>query len=591
MNLRISTKLWLPTLAMLGMLVVMATGVSMRTRDQIELSNQLQAREQEALHDASTWAGLTAANAARAVSLLLASDTEVEKALKPEIDATSARISALQKHIEELAQTAVDKAALAKVAESRKAYIDIRNAAMKLKAAGDVDGARALMASRMRPAVAAYLAHQEAFVELQRKQAAEAREASGRARMATVWGVVGLMSALIALMAVGTVLLVRSICGPLAELATTARRIGEGELDVAVDTTRGDELGDVLRSLAAMRDALRGIVGRVRESAESIQTASAEVAAGNTDLSQRTELAASNLQQTASSIEQLTGNVRQSADAASQANQLAASASAVATRGGQVVAQVVSTMDEINASSKRIADIIGTIDGIAFQTNILALNAAVEAARAGEQGRGFAVVAGEVRSLAQRSAEAAREIKTLIGSSVERVATGARLVQDAGTTMGEIVTSVQRVSDIIGEISAASGEQSQGIFQVNAAVSSLDQMTQQNAALVEQSAAAAESLREQAIRLSQAMQVFRLSGEGPVAAPEPTWKPPAAPSAFPTVTHRPAAAAPRPAPRAPMAAAKPSASRSAPANAAPAAPAAAPAAPVSAGASDDWETF
>ena len=199
MNLRISTKLWLPTLAMLGMLVVMATGVSMRTRDQIELSNQLQAREQEALHDASTWAGLTAANAARAVSLLLASDTEVEKALKPEIDATSARISALQKHIEELAQTAVDKAALAKVAESRKAYIDIRNAAMKLKAAGDVDGARALMASRMRPAVAAYLAHQEAFVELQRKQAAEAREASGRARMATVWGVVGLMSALIAL--------------------------------------------------------------------------------------------------------------------------------------------------------------------------------------------------------------------------------------------------------------------------------------------------------------------------------------------------------------------------------------------------------
>ncbi len=301
-----------------------------------------------------------------------------------------------------------------------------------------------------------------------------------------------------------------SILRPLVQANTMARAIASGDLSQPIDDHGRDETAELLRSLNSMQQQLRSLVGQIRSSADSIQTASTEVATGNADLSQRTENTASNLQQTASSIEQLTGTVRQSADAASQANQLASSASSVAQRGGAVVAQVVSTMDEINASSKKIADIIGTIDGIAFQTNILALNAAVEAARAGEQGRGFAVVAGEVRSLAQRSAEAAREIKSLIGTSVDKVETGARLVQDAGSTMGEIVASVQRVSDIIGEITAAAAEQSTGIGQVNGAVVQLDQMTQQNAALVEESAAAAESLREQASRLSSAVGVFRL---------------------------------------------------------------------------------
>jgi methyl-accepting chemotaxis protein len=259
-----------------------------------------------------------------------------------------------------------------------------------------------------------------------------------------------------------------------------------------------------------MQDRLRGLVGQIRQSADSIQVASAEVASGNADLSVRTEQAASNLQQTASSMEQLTGTVRQSADSASTANQLASSAATVAQRGGQVVSQVVSTMDEINTSSKKIVDIIGTIDGIAFQTNILALNAAVEAARAGEQGRGFAVVASEVRSLAQRSAEAAKEIKALIGASVDKVASGSKLVQDAGSTMTEIVASVQRVTDIIGEITAAAAEQSAGIGQVNTAVTQHDQMTQQNAALVEESAAAAESLKDQAQRLAGVVGTFRL---------------------------------------------------------------------------------
>jgi methyl-accepting chemotaxis protein len=301
-----------------------------------------------------------------------------------------------------------------------------------------------------------------------------------------------------------------SILRPMREANTLARAIASGDLTNPVVDSGRDESADLLRSLGAMQEQLRGLVGQIRSSADSIQTASAEVAMGNQDLSQRTEQAASNLQQTASAIEQLTVTVRHSADSASQANQLASSASAVAQRGGAVVAQVVSTMDEINASSKKISDIIGTIDGIAFQTNILALNAAVEAARAGEQGRGFAVVAGEVRSLAQRSAEAAREIKTLIGNSVDRVEAGARLVQDAGSTMGEIVASVQRVSDIIGEITTASTEQSAGIGQVNGSVVQLDQMTQQNAALVEESAAAAESLKDQAQKLAGAVGVFRL---------------------------------------------------------------------------------
>ena len=264
--------------------------------------------------------------------------------------------------------------------------------------------------------------------------------------------------------------------------------------------------------------ALKQALGRVqqtmlqvRDSAGSVNLASDEIASGNQDLSMRTEQAASNLQETASAMEQLTATVRNSADSARQANQLAASAAEVAQRGGTVVSQVVSTMDEINASSKKIADIIGVIDGIAFQTNILALNAAVEAARAGEQGRGFAVVASEVRSLAQRSAEAAKEIKGLIGTSVDKVETGSRLVADAGETMNEIVGSVQRVSDVIGEITSSSTEQSDGIGQVNTAVNQLDQMTQQNAALVEQSTAAAESLRHQAQRLSEALAGFRLA--------------------------------------------------------------------------------
>ncbi|WP_019578008.1 methyl-accepting chemotaxis protein [Curvibacter lanceolatus] len=290
-----------------------------------------------------------------------------------------------------------------------------------------------------------------------------------------------------------------------------AERVRQGDFTVPVDDSVSDEFSPLLQSLSAMQDSLTTVVGTVRENAESVATASAQIAQGNQDLSQRTEEQASSLEETAASMEELGSTVRQTSDNANQANQLAKGATAVAIKGGQVVGQVVDTMRGINESSRKIADIIGVIDGIAFQTNILALNAAVEAARAGEQGRGFAVVASEVRSLAQRSAEAAKEIKALISASVERVEQGTQLVDQAGVTMSEIVASIQRVTDLMGEISSAGSEQNAGVSQVGQAVMQMDQVTQQNASLVEQSAAAAESLKAQALQLVQAVSVFRLA--------------------------------------------------------------------------------
>ena len=320
-----------------------------------------------------------------------------------------------------------------------------------------------------------------------------------------VLGVLGVVSHLV----VGSVW--RDLGEEPTQLLSLTRDIADGNLQAQARVAAGDSRS-LNAGLADMAARLRTTVGTIRLATDSIATASSEIAAGNHDLSTRTETTASNLQATASSVEHLTGSVRHSADAARQANQMAGAAAEAAQRGGGIVSQVVTSMDEINVASRKIGEIIGVIDGIAFQTNILALNAAVEAARAGEQGRGFAVVAGEVRTLAQRSAQAAREIKTLIGASSEKVESGARLVQDAGAAMQEIVAGVKRVTDIIGEISAAATEQSGGISQVNQAVTELDQMTQQNAALVEQSAAAATSMREQAGNLAQAVAAFRLDG-------------------------------------------------------------------------------
>jgi methyl-accepting chemotaxis protein len=289
--------------------------------------------------------------------------------------------------------------------------------------------------------------------------------------------------------------------------------VAEGDLSQTVRVDSNDEIGQLLAALAKMNASLAGIVTQVRTGSDAIGTASQQIAAGNQDLSSRTEQQASSLEETAASMEELTSTVKNNADNARQANRLALAASSVAERGGAVVAQVVGTMQDIHAASGKIADIIGVIDGIAFQTNILALNAAVEAARAGEQGRGFAVVAGEVRNLAHRSASAAKEIKALIENSVSSVASGTTLVEQAGDTMREIVGSVQRVTDIMAEITAASVEQTSGIEQINMAVVQMDQVTQQNAALVEEAAAAAEAMQEQAAQLAQAVSVFR-TGQG-----------------------------------------------------------------------------
>ncbi len=329
------------------------------------------------------------------------------------------------------------------------------------------------------------------------------------------------------------------IGGEPAEAKRIVGEIAQGNLAVSIALRAGDR-DSLLAAMQGMKDRLAAIVSQVRASSDSIATGSSQIASGNADLSQRTEEQASNLQQTAASMEQLSGTVKTSAATAAQANQLASGASAAAAHGGEMVGHVVETMQEISAASKKIADIIGTIDGIAFQTNILALNAAVEAARAGEQGRGFAVVAGEVRTLAQRSAEAAKEIKTLIGASVDKVEAGARQVNDAGASMNEIVAQVQRVSQMIGELSNAATEQSSGIGQVNDAMTQLDQVTQQNAALVEQSAAAAESLRHQADRLAQAVGVFQLDAAQALGGAAP------ARAAKPAATSRPAATARKP---------------------------------------------
>jgi len=313
-----------------------------------------------------------------------------------------------------------------------------------------------------------------------------------------------LLSAFIGMM------LIRAIMRPLAVAQEVAGKIAAGDLTSDIEITSNDELGKLLTSFKAMQSSIQGLIRDIKESTDTINVASKEIAAGNSDLSQRTEEQASSLEETASSMEELTSTVKQNTENAKQANQLAISASDVAGKGGEVVSKVVVTMDSINESSRKIVDIISVIDGIAFQTNILALNAAVEAARAGEQGRGFAVVAGEVRNLAQRSAAAAKEIKTLIGDSVEKVEGGSKLVAQAGQTMEEIVTSIRRVTDIMSEITAASVEQSQGIEQVNTAITQMDEVTQQNAALVEEAAAAAESLEEQAQNLSASVATFKV---------------------------------------------------------------------------------
>ncbi|MYM82225.1 HAMP domain-containing protein [Duganella sp. FT50W] len=441
-----------------------------------------------------------------------------------------------------LISTSKGQEVFAKLMEARAAYAAARDKAAQMLRDGRAEAAGSFVLKELRPPQNAFLAALADMIKFQESLMQESgAQAASDGKTAILFTLVLSMVALIASVVIGW-LLTRSITRPVNQALQLAQTVAAGDLTAQVPTAAKDEIGQLLTALAAMNDSLKQIVGEVRTGTNEIATATTEVANGNMDLSARTEQQASALEETASSMEELTSTVRQNGDNARQANQLAQSAAEVALKGGDVVSQVVVTMDSINTSASKIVDIISVIDGIAFQTNILALNAAVEAARAGEQGRGFAVVASEVRNLAQRSASAAKEIKELISDSVNKVEAGNELVGSAGTTMGEVVDSVQRLASLIGEITAASREQEVGIEQINEAVTSMDTVTQQNAALVEEAAAATGALQDQAARLAQVVSVFKLDNVS-APAPRPVSKPAARP--VPAAKAKPAATTPR----------------------------------------------
>jgi len=541
-NVSVSRKLWGAFLAlMLAMLVI--SGVQ-QYRANTSMANAMDevVHIDERIATAVRWRGATEIAVNMVMGAAVTSDSVLAEQYNAKVKAIIGDINKLQEKVVAEATAPDEKAAVDKVLVARKAVLAATAKTWDLKGAGDVAATQAFADDQFAPLIAGYLKDQDAFVETlhQHSDAVRAEALSRR----TSYVIQGLVAATV-LMAVFLLLawkLVRSITVPLAQAGELIDAIAAGDLTRELHPTRKDEFGHMLRALSGMTEKLRSVVGDVRTGVEAVSLASSEIAIGNQDLSARTEQSASNLQQTAASMEQLTTTVTQSADTARQANQLAANAAKAATRGGEVVGQVVSSMEEISQSARKIADIIGVIDGIAFQTNILALNAAVEAARAGEQGRGFAVVASEVRSLAGRSAEAAKEIKQLIGTSVANVETGSRQVTEAGQSMEEIVASVHRVSDLIGEITASSTEQRDGIAQVNQAVTQLDQMTQQNAALVEQSTAAATALRDQAQHLTGVVSVFNVGAVALTPARAPLHRSAPAPA-------RPAALRAAPAPR------------------------------------------
>jgi len=464
----------------------------------------------------------------RTAAIVKSSDPSLIDFFKEDGAKTSGRSTELIKKIEPLLSNDEEKEQFRKIGELRKTYTTAKDNAIKAKTAGDSAEAARLLDQEFIPASKAYEAGLAKLVEMQHRHIdATAKEIDGDINASA--RIIGLLCALaLAVGAVCSWLLTRGIVRPIREAVDLAEAVAGGDLTRRIASDARDETGALLRSLRDMSDSLVRIVSEVRSGTSTIHGAAGEIAAGNLDLSNRTEQQASSLESTASSMAHLTDTVRQNADNARQANQLSITASSVASEGGAVVEQVIQTMGSINESSRKIVDIISVIDGIAFQTNILALNAAVEAARAGEQGRGFAVVAGEVRTLAQRSAAAAKEIKSLIDDSVGKVDTGARLVDQAGATMQQVVSSIQRVTDIMAEIASASQAQTGGIEQVNSAIGQMDQATQQNAALVEESAAAAGSLQEQAAKLAQAVDQFKLEYTAPTRAAAAV---PAAPAA------------------------------------------------------------
>lgn len=449
---------------------------------------------------------------------LLFSDPAQAKKYLEQLTTTRKGSQEIMARLEKLNTTPTGKALFKDINDTRAKYAPARDRTAKLYLEGNREEAIVVLTTELVPLQAAYFDAIEKMVKYQEQQMERDSAAAADAGQQAITLMTGLsLAAAVAAIFVGYVV-ARSITAPVARAVELAEAVAQGDLTRRIEVNSNDEIGQLLAALKHMNESLVRIVSEVRSGTDTIATASGQIAAGNQDLSSRTEQQASSLEETASSMEELTSTVKQSAENAQQANQLAAAASSVAGKGGEVVGQVVDTMASINESSTKIVEIIGVIDGIAFQTNILALNAAVEAARAGEQGRGFAVVASEVRNLAQRSAAAAKEIKTLINDSVERVEDGTKLVGQAGATMQEIVQSVQRVTDIMTEMTAATREQTAGIEQINLAISQMDQVTQQNASLVEEAAAASESLQEQAGSLARAVSVFRLN-QSPAKGP------------------------------------------------------------------------
>ncbi len=510
-NLSLGAKMWLAMAIVVGLLLITVALTTQRSMTLTAQQDQVTSENIKRVSEISRWVGLEQMNLTRATAALASADPAVELIYKERIASTQKEIMAIQQTLDQMGLSADSQSLRNRIADEYRAVIAALERTEATKASGNQEAAYIMVNTSLLPAADRYLNSLKELAALQLKGYEATQLVFADQRQNNAWFAQGMGMLLVLLLIAGTYVLIQQIRKPLRDAINVAETIANGDLTVRVAVDRGDEFGEMMRAIAHMQGQLVHLVSDVRKGTSNIEVASEEIASGNNDLSARTEQASSNLQMTASSMDALTSTVKQSAESARQANRLAESATHVAQRGGEVVNQVVATMNDINSSSRKISDIISVIDGIAFQTNILALNAAVEAARAGEQGRGFAVVASEVRSLAGRSADAAKEIKTLINNSVEKVEGGSQLVAQAGQTMSEIVTSVQRVTDIIGEITAASAEQADGIAQVNSSIGELDQMTQQNAALVEQAAAASSSMREQAHRLAQVVAAFKLS--------------------------------------------------------------------------------
>ncbi len=591
-DIGVGARLWLVVLGLLLAVLAIATWAQLRSARLMDEALQTAQAYESSISDAIRWRGLTETATTMVVGSVTTTDAALAQRYDARVKQLIAQISTLQERIAKAADSAPEQAALRAVADERTRVLDLTARAAELRQSGEpVQG---FVDAQYQPAIDRYMQALDGFVAVEERERDQARAAAEQARRAGSFLGLALVGLVFVIGIVLTAALVRSIVRPLQRAVQAAGAIAGGDLTQQMSDARRDEFGQLLRALSDMNGRLRALVTEVRGGVESVSSASVQIASGNQDLSARTEQAAASLQQTAASMEQLTSTVTQSADTARQANQLAGQAAQAAGQGGEVVGEVVRSMQQITDASRKIADIIGTIDAIAFQTNILALNAAVEAARAGEQGRGFAVVASEVRALASRSAAAAKEIKALIGASVQTVESGSAQVARAGASMQEIVVGVRRVSDLIGEISASTSEQRDGIGQINQAVGTLDQMTQQNAALVEESAAAATGLRDQAQRLMQVVAVFNVgAGASAVAPARPPRQPEGqrAPTAGRLKPPAPAAGRLKPPAPAPAAAA----ARSGPATpslAAPSGPAAKPVARPAAVADDgDWESF